>query len=60
MSLARWWSRTSPNCAWTEKQMKRWAGKRFIVLIEVAEVEEIPPRSPLIKAITAIWMIGCQ
>jgi hypothetical protein len=27
----------------TEKQMKRWAGKRYIVLIEVADVQEIPP-----------------
>jgi len=27
----------------TEKQMKRWAGKRFIVLIEVADVKEIRP-----------------
>ncbi len=27
----------------TEKQMKRWAGKRYIVLIEVADVKEIPP-----------------
>ncbi len=27
----------------TEKQMKRWAGKRYIVLIEVADVQEVPP-----------------
>jgi hypothetical protein len=27
----------------TEKQMKRWAGKRYIVLVEVANVEKIPP-----------------
>ena len=27
----------------TDKQMKRWAGKRFIVLIEVSEVTEIQP-----------------
>ena len=27
----------------TDKQIKRWAGKRYIVLIEVAEVKEIPP-----------------
>jgi hypothetical protein len=26
-----------------EKQVKRWAGKRYIVLIEVADVKEIPP-----------------
>lgn len=26
----------------TDKQMKRWAGKRYIVLVEVASVEEIP------------------
>ena len=27
----------------TEKQFKRWAGKRYIVLIEVEEVETLPP-----------------
>jgi hypothetical protein len=27
----------------TEKQMKRWAGKRYIVLIEVQEVKEVSP-----------------
>jgi len=27
----------------TDKQMKRWAGKRYIVLIEVSEVNEIQP-----------------
>lgn len=27
----------------TDKQMKRWAGKRYIVLIEVADVREIQP-----------------
>lgn len=27
----------------TEKQMKRWAGKRYLVLIEVDDVKEIPP-----------------
>ena len=27
----------------TEKQVKRWAGKRYIVLIEVDDVKEIPP-----------------
>ena len=27
----------------TDKQIKRWAGKRYIVLIEVAYVKEIPP-----------------
>ena len=27
----------------TEKQMKRWAGKRYIVLIEVTDIKEIPP-----------------
>jgi hypothetical protein len=32
-----------PKLRLTEKQMKRWTGKRFIVLIEVAEVEKLPP-----------------
>jgi hypothetical protein len=27
----------------SEKQQKRWAGKRYIVLIEVSEVKEIQP-----------------
>jgi len=27
----------------TEKQVKRWAGKRYIVLIDVDDVKEIPP-----------------
>ena len=27
----------------TEKQLTRWAGKRYLVLIEVAEVEEVAP-----------------
>ena len=27
----------------TEKQMKRWAGKRYLVLIEVSDVKEIQP-----------------
>lgn len=27
----------------TESQMKRWAGKRFIVLVEVTDVKDIPP-----------------
>jgi hypothetical protein len=27
----------------TEKQIERWAGKRYIVLIEVADVKEIHP-----------------
>lgn len=27
----------------TEKQMKRWAGKRYTVLVEVADIKEIPP-----------------
>jgi hypothetical protein len=26
----------------TEKQINRWAGKRYLVLVEVADVEEIP------------------
>ena len=27
----------------TPKQFKRWAGKRYIVLIEVEEIEQLPP-----------------
>jgi hypothetical protein len=27
----------------TDKQLKRWAGKRYIVLIEVEEVEQLTP-----------------
>jgi len=27
----------------TEKQVKRWAGKRYLVLIEVSDVKEVPP-----------------
>jgi hypothetical protein len=27
----------------TDKQMKRWAGKRYLVLIEVSDVKEIQP-----------------
>ncbi|HSL45341.1 MAG TPA: hypothetical protein VK897_18040 [Anaerolineales bacterium] len=32
-----------PKLHLTEKQMKRWAGKRFIVLIEVADVSQVRP-----------------
>jgi hypothetical protein len=32
-----------PQLRLTEKQVTRWAGKRYIVLIEVADVKEIPP-----------------
>jgi len=35
--------KNQPQLRLTEKQMKRWAGKRYIVLIEVADVKEIPP-----------------
>ena len=35
--------KNQPKLSLTEKQIKRWAGKRYIVLIEVAEVREIPP-----------------
>lgn len=35
--------KNQPKLSLTEKQMKRWAGKRYIVLIEVADVKEIPP-----------------
>jgi len=29
----------------TDKQFKRWAGKRYIVLIEIAKIQEITPFS---------------
>jgi len=32
-----------PGLRLTERQVKRWAGKRYIVLIEVENVQEIPP-----------------
>jgi hypothetical protein len=32
-----------PKLGLTKKQIERWAGKRYIVLIEVADVKEIPP-----------------
>jgi hypothetical protein len=32
-----------PKLCLTEKQTQRWAGKRYIVLIEVSGVKEIPP-----------------
>jgi allophanate hydrolase subunit 2 len=35
--------KNQPKLSLTEKQIKRWAGKRYIVLIEVADVQEIPP-----------------
>jgi hypothetical protein len=35
--------KNQPKLSLTEKQIKRWAGKRYIVLIEVAGVKEIPP-----------------
>jgi hypothetical protein len=35
--------KNQPKLNLTEKQIKRWAGKRYVVLIEVAEVKEIPP-----------------
>jgi hypothetical protein len=35
--------KNQPKLSLTEKQMKRWAGKRYIVLIEVADVKEISP-----------------
>lgn len=34
--------KNQPQLRLTEKQLKRWAGKRYIVLIEVADVKEIP------------------
>jgi len=35
--------KNQPKLSLTEKQVKRWAGKRYIVLIEVADVKEVPP-----------------
>jgi hypothetical protein len=35
--------KNQPKLSLTEKQVKRWAGKRHIVLIEVADVKEVPP-----------------
>jgi hypothetical protein len=35
--------KNQPKLSLTEKQIKRWAGKRYIVLIEVADVKEISP-----------------
>ena len=35
--------KNQPKLSLTEKQVKRWSGKRHIVLIEVADVQEIPP-----------------
>ena len=35
--------KNQPKLLLTDRQMKRWAGKRYIVLIEVHEVKEVPP-----------------
>ena len=35
--------KNQPQLRLTEKQMKRWAGKRYLVLIEVSDVKEIQP-----------------
>ena len=35
--------KNQPKLRLTDKQMKRWAGKRYIVLIEVADVKEVAP-----------------
>ena len=35
--------KNQPKLCLTDKQFKRWAGKRYIVLIEVADVKEILP-----------------
>ena len=32
-----------PKLSLTDKQIQRWAGKRYIVLIEVTDVKEVPP-----------------
>jgi hypothetical protein len=36
-------NKNQPKLSLTEKQMKRWAGKRYIILIEVADVKEVHP-----------------
>jgi hypothetical protein len=35
--------KNQPKLRLTDKQIKRWAGKRYIVLIEVDEVKEVHP-----------------
>ncbi len=35
--------KNQPKLHLTEKQMKRWSGKRYIVLIEIQDVKEVPP-----------------
>jgi hypothetical protein len=35
--------KNQPSLRLTEKQMKRWAGKRFLVLVEVSGVEQVSP-----------------
>jgi hypothetical protein len=35
--------KNQPKLSLTEKQVKRWAGKRYIVLIEVVDVKEVKP-----------------
>ena len=35
--------KNQPKLQLTEKQTKRWSGKRYIVLIEVQDVKEVPP-----------------
>jgi len=35
--------KNQPKLSLTDKQIKRWAGKRYIVLIEVTNVKEIQP-----------------
>lgn len=35
--------KNQPNLRLTEKQTKRWAGKRFLVLVEVSGVEQVSP-----------------
>lgn len=35
--------KNQPKLSLSEKQVKRWAGKRYIVLIEITDVKGIPP-----------------
>ena len=35
--------RHQPKLCLTEKQLTRWSGKRYLVLIEIASLESIPP-----------------
>ena len=42
----------------TPNQIKRWGSKRYLVLIEVEDLQEITPFS-VDRSSYGIWMIGC-